>query len=110
MKEITELRKQLISFLKKEYPELDINENLIFGSYDNLRLTCQGCQLLSSKFEHHKFNIDKDFKFTPNAILNLAKINKPFYYNRTMIILFGQEDYVSLALMGDINLWISSLT
>lgn len=87
----------------------DIDERYIFGSYDGLRLTYNGYMLLSSKLENYTFTFEKEFVMTAGIILKLNKLTKPYYYNNKFIVLFGKEDYVSLALMSDITLWINSI-
>lgn len=104
------LRTQIINYLKSVDPSLPVDERYVFGYYDGLRLTYEGYMLLSKNFEHHTFDLSKEFKLTAEKILKINKLEKPYFYNKKIMVLFGQEDYLSLSLMSDIDLWINSIT
>jgi hypothetical protein len=105
----TDKRQLFVNYFNNITPETKITVSYVFGNYTGLRLTFNGYMLFLNNFINYRFELQKEFIITPNKILKLNKLDKPYFLNKKILVLFGEEDYTSLIIMNDLDLWLDTL-
>jgi hypothetical protein len=102
-------RNKLVKLLSDNNPNLEITEFIVFGNYQGMRLSMEGYTLMKKEYNFYKFPIS--YRITP---IRKVKLNKnmdiPYYITDSNIFLFSEIDAFSLQVIGDIAIWIDSIS
>jgi hypothetical protein len=113
-------RQSLVDFFNdKGYREMDnapITERTLFGNWPGLRLSSYGYNLMKEEFDRYVFQVPEDTKLSVKNFLSLNReLRSPYFFyskrsnNSHVLVLFNQNDYVHLQLVGDFKLWLASI-
>lgn len=103
------LRNKIIKYLNT-LDEIDqhISDNKLFGYYSGLRLTATGNTIMKSVFDHYVFPLEKPLTMKEKIAIN-NNLLCCFYIGTNNIVIYDKQESTSIALVGDISLWIKSL-
>lgn len=104
----TEMRNKLIKhFSKLSNTVLTCHD--LFGNYQGLRLNHNGNQLMMGEFEYWMFPITDRIRPIKHVMLN-KNMTTPYYITDKNIYLFSKVDAFSLQVIGDVDIWIGSIS
>ena len=101
-------RENVVKYFYDKNPEI-ITEQYMFGNFSNLRLSVSGYTLMAAEFESYKFSITENVTAMKKVLLN-KHMYAPYFISDKYIYLFSKNDALTLQLIGDVNLWISSIS
>ena len=107
-------RAQIISDIRDSMPafsELDDDalELLVFRRRDNIRLTYQGCRMLSGLFENYSFAVSK-YDLRPKHYIALSReFRLPYYFTDKILVVFSSEDATMITLCGDVHKFLDRI-
>lgn len=81
----------------------------IFGNFRGLRLCQNGYEMLQDEFEYWQFPIATRIRPRKHVALN-KNMTTPYYITDKNIYLFSQTDAFSLQIIGDVEIWIDSIS
>ena len=102
-------RNKLVKLLSSQNPNIEITETTLFGNYQGLRLSLEGYTLMKKDFDFYKFPISARITPIKKVILNKS-MDTPYYITDNNIFLFSQVDAFSLQVIGDVSIWIDSIS
>jgi hypothetical protein len=102
-------RNKLVKLLAQQNPNMEITEATVFGNYQGMRLSMEGYTLMKKDFDFYKFQITARVTPIKKVILN-KNMDTPYYMTDKNIFLFSQVDAFSLQVIGDVSIWIESIS
>lgn len=81
-------------------------DQLIFKMPSFMGLTYSGFVLLNKYFTAYSFSLDENLK--PKFIKNLSKLESPYYYYPSRLVIFSSMDATAINLVGGVENYLSN--